>query len=106
MSKFLSPMNIGGDNDLPFINYEKNRIEFKNVRVVYDNFGSNDRMQVIIVENNGKYQDFYYNDAQLCFKPLSESSVDNMSPADWWAEEEINSPCPDWFNEVTEHLVL
>ncbi len=44
------------------------------------------RMPVIIAEKNGKFQDFYYNDSDCCWKPLTE---ENTSLRDSWIAEEV-----------------
>ena len=59
--------------------FKKNRHE--------DNF----RMPVIVIEKNGKYQDFYYNSSDGIWKLLSEN-YDHMTFQDWWDEEEVAMP--------------
>ena len=53
------------------------------------NKGDNWRMPVIVVENNGKLQDFYYNDSDMMWKLLSEKDA-RMST--WWREEGLSMP--------------
>lgn len=57
------------------------------------------RMPVIVVENNGKYQDFYYNKSDGFWKMLSESE-DTME--DWWEEEQVSfeSHIPEIFKNI------
>lgn len=42
------------------------------------------RMPVIVVEKNGDYQDFYYNEDEGVWKMLSEGDIQT-----WWEEEEV-----------------
>lgn len=60
------------------------------VKVVWKrNKGENWRMPVIVVENNGKLQDFYYNDSDRMWKILSEN---NALMSTWWREEGLSMP--------------
>lgn len=52
-----------------------------------DNF----RMPVIVIEKNGKYQDFYYNPSDGVWKLLSEN-YEHMTFQDWWDEEQVAMP--------------
>lgn len=60
------------------------------VKVIWKrNKGENWRMPVIVVENNGKLQDFYYNDSDRMWKILSEN---NALMSTWWREEGLSMP--------------
>jgi hypothetical protein len=62
-------------------------------------------MTVIVVEDNGEYQDFYYNDGMDCFKPLSGTEDDSgMTPEEWWSEESIETDCPDFLTSVSSRV--
>lgn len=92
-------INIG-EQILPFRDYLCDKSPVKNLKanVIFVANEPQVRMCVIICEKNGQYQDFYYNEHEGCFKPLSESYEDSkMSPSEWWKEEYISTKCPDFF---------
>lgn len=100
-------INETGLQMLPFIKYGDNvsGVWDKEVNVVFYSNEPESRMTVIVVEDDGEYQDFYYNDYQGCFKPLSETKDDSgMTPSDWWSEESIGIDCPDFLTEVSAKL--
>lgn len=100
-------INETGLQMLPFIKYGDNvsGVWDKEVNVVFYSNEPESRMTVIVVEDDGEYQDFYYNDSQGCFKPLSETEDDSgMTPSDWWSEESIGIDCPDFLTEVSASL--
>ena len=97
-------INELGIQTLPFVKYGETStgVWDKEVNVVfYVNYPEN-RMTIIVVEDNGEYQDFYYNDGMYCFKPLSETEDDSgMTPEEWWSEESIEADFPDFLTSVS-----
>lgn len=77
---------------LPFFNYLNEKKNERIVNVVYV-APENARMQAIIVESEGKFQDFYFNGG---FKALGEVGGDLES---WW-EEEMGVPCPEKYSKI------
>lgn len=100
----IMKLSTPGFYRLPFYN------EDRDVEVVYATPNIDDvRMKVIIVkfdENN--FQDFYYNDGDQVFKPLTvdysgESEEDK--PTDYtfgieWKREHVGIDCPDEFANI------
>lgn len=78
-----------GENVLGFINYNSDKLAKHTVNVVMYVAPPKARMQVIVVEKNGYYQDFYYNGG---WKMLTEYGGQQCS----WEEEEIGVPTPDF----------
>ena len=87
----IVPYYLFSDND----GFDPNKPNMYNwvrarVKVVWKrNKGENWRMPVIVVENNGKLQDFYYNNSDIMWKLLSEKDA-LMST--WWREEGLSMP--------------
>lgn len=92
---------------LPFVKYgeTKTGVWDKEVNVVFYVNYPETRMTVIIVEDNGEYQDFYYSSSQNCFKPLSETEDDSgMTPEEQWSNEDIEADCPDFLISVSSRV--
>lgn len=100
-------INELGIQTLPFVKYGETitGVWDKEVNVVFYVNYPETRMTVIVVEDNGEYQDFYYNDGMDCFKPLSETEDDSgMTPEEWWSEESIEADCPDFLTSVSSRV--
>lgn len=93
-----NPMSI----KLPFLDYNaENEVSHKLVNLVWTNANVHDRMDVIIIEvAPKKYQDYYYNDYQECWKKLTYAN-DKFTPAKNWLIEGIDATCPRFFNKKT-----
>lgn len=81
------PIKLGLNKNVPFISYNTNNkdgMTLHDVNVVEINDPS-ERCTCIVVEDNGKFADFYYNGAEEKFKQLSEEGYE----VDSWEEEEM-----------------
>lgn len=87
---------------LPFLDYNaEDEVSNRVVNVVWTNTNIDDRMEVIIVEVAPlKYQDYYYNDYEECWKKLTYKN-NKMTPAKNWLVQEVNATCPRFFNKKT-----
>ena len=97
---------IGINEQVPFANYFTGKPNLRDVNIVFFDPGRNNggkcRLTTIIVEKDGKYQDFYFNGV---FKVLSEEWSEvgtQMTPSEWWEEEDQGCECPDWLKEVSD----
>jgi len=112
------PIKLGINKNVPFRSYnESNEIQcnFHNVNVVAINSPS-ERATCIVVEEDGKYADFYYNGSESKFKQLSEvgheiyyNDIDGNKldkPIGSWEEEDFGiTPKCILENGVSQELI-
>ncbi len=79
-------VHIGINNHVPFISCvnEDGVVYRDNVNIVAIN-DPKERATCIVVEDNGRYADFYYNGCQEVFKVLTESGYEENS----WENEDF-----------------
>lgn len=108
-NKIYKKFQVGTEDIFPIRNPKTQEITEVRALIRFDNSDSNDRMQVIIVQLKlgqfTKHADFYYNESDKVFKPLSEGPSERYPecPSQWWREEGIDSDCPDWFIECYDN---
>ena len=89
-----------GENKLGFINYNRDKLVKNTVNVVMHVEPPQSRLNIIVVEKNGYYQDFYYNGG---WKMLTEDGGQQNS----WEEEDIGLPTPDFIkNKLSHHNAI
>lgn len=97
----IEKLNTPGFYRLPFYNDDQN------VEVVYATPNTDDvRMKVIIVKfDENTFQDFYYNDGDQIFKPLTvnyyegddDDNIDNYTFGTEWKNSAVGIDCPKEF---------
>lgn len=101
----ITKLDTPGFYRLPFYNDDQN------VEVVYATPNADDvRMKVIIVKfDENTFQDFYYNDSDQVFKPLtvdySPEEEEDDEPADYtfgyeWKIQCVGIDCPEEFAHI------
>ena len=98
-------LNTPGFYRLPFYNDDQN------VEVVYATPNTDDvRMKVIIVKfDENTFQDFYYNDGDQIFKPLTvnyyehddhDDNINNYAFGVEWKNSDVGIDCPKEFAHI------
>jgi hypothetical protein len=100
----IEKLNTPGFYRLPFYNDDQN------VEVVYATPNTDDvRMKVIIVKfDENTFQDFYYNDGDQIFKPLTvnyyegddDDNIDNYAFGTEWKNSHVGIDCPKEFAHI------
>lgn len=102
------PIKLGLNKNVPFRSYNesnKNYCNYHDINVVAINDPSN-RATCIVVEENGKFADFYYNGAEENFKQLTEVGYEIVNED---IEGKLDEPLGSWEYEdfgITPKCIL
>ena len=98
------PIELGLNKHVPFRSYNadnKDEVTFHDINVVEMN-GPKERCTCIVVEDDGRYADFYYNGMEENFKQLTEAGYEEDS----WENEEMGiTPMCILENGISQDLV-